>query len=66
MINKCVLIKPKKDHSGTFGRLSVLVALQEPVIVKQVCKLKMACFEQSSDRNIGSFICTVAVKVKAF
>ena len=38
MINKCVLMKPKKDHSGTFGRLSVLVALQEPVIVKQVYK----------------------------
>ena len=38
MINKCVLMKPKEDHSGTFGRLSVFVALQEPVIVKQVYK----------------------------
>lgn len=37
MINKCVLIKPKKDHLGTIGRLSVFVALQEPLIVKHVC-----------------------------
>lgn len=42
MINKCVLMKPKEDHSGTFGRLSVFVALQEPVIVKQVCKKWLA------------------------
>ena len=37
MINKCVLIKPEKDHLGTIGRLSVFVALQEPLIVKHVC-----------------------------
>lgn len=37
MINKCVLIKPKKDHLGTIGRLSVFFAFQEPLIVKHVC-----------------------------